>query len=119
MQQTKDVLLFLSIQCLDPQNTYLKSLFFASFLISDLIVSRKMDHFDISFVIWKVVTQNPLSWIWCTFQEAQLALLSTTWLNVPALQWLFAWHPFKNGSVTTMQISVRCASSKITSEGLF
>ena len=36
-----------------PSNHLLKNNFFTSFFISDSTVLRKMDHFDIQFVIWK------------------------------------------------------------------
>ena len=44
-----------------PTKQLLKITFFASFFISDSTVSRKMDHFDISFVIWKVSRSRQLT----------------------------------------------------------
>ena len=44
-----------------PTKHLLKITFFASFFISDSTVSRKMDHFDISFVIWKVFRSHQVT----------------------------------------------------------
>ena len=44
-----------------PSNHLLKIIFFTSFFISDSTVLRKMDHFDISFVIWKLSRSRELT----------------------------------------------------------
>ena len=44
-----------------PSNHLLKIIFFTSFFISDSTVLRKMDHFDISFVIWKLYRSRELT----------------------------------------------------------
>ena len=44
-----------------PSNHLLKIILFTSFFISDSTVWRKMDHFDVSFVIWKLSRSRELT----------------------------------------------------------
>ena len=77
------------IRCPAHQITYWKIIFFTSFFISDSTVLRKMDHFDKSFVIWKLSR----SWV----------LIKPTLLNpdhfpgsrrrgTSRLRWLRSWR---------------------------
>ena len=78
------------------------------------------------FRIWvrnlKVCWRNAIGQMLVNVGTAgQLALLSRTWLFVHLVEWLFAWHPCKNGldSQRRTQISAKCGSPEISSEWHF
>ena len=80
-----------------PSNHLLKNSFFTSFFILDSTVLRKMDHFDISFVIWKLCRSRELTkptWIRTTSQVADTSYWSSALL--PIFLYGIAWLSWKN-----------------------
>ena len=65
-----------------PSNHQLKNHYLTSFFISNSTVSRKTDHFDISFAIWKL---SRIQWLTKPTQVAPPIKTTRPNLNQPAL----------------------------------
>ena len=75
-----------------PSNHLLKIIIYTSFFITDSTFLQKMDHFDVSFVIWKVSRirelTKPTYWIRTTSQVAfhfHITYTNTTYLFNPKM----------------------------------